>query len=117
MNVQLITALYGQALMLGLIACGLAWMFSADTGREIAKRCEVSILLFIVGNVLWPPAGLGFVEAGIRFSLALAALVAALVWLVNPRNAAQLLRLIGALALGSFLLALALRSIARIVGL
>jgi hypothetical protein len=105
---QLLTSLYGEALILGLIAWGLTWMFSADLGREIARRCGVSILLFILGNMLWPPAGADFFQATIRIILAFAALPAAFVWLVHPRNAAELLRLIGALGLSLFLLAFAL---------
>jgi hypothetical protein len=114
---QTLTTLYGQTLTLGLVLCGFVWMFSADTGREVAKRCGVSILLFGVGNTLWPPAGVGFFEAAIRILLALAALLGAFAWLVHPRRAGQLVLLIGALALGFFLLAFSLRSIARIVGL
>jgi hypothetical protein len=116
-NMQIITTLYGQMLMLALIACGLAWMFSPDAGREIAKRCGVSILLFCLGNMLWPPPGVAFFEAAIRTLLALAAVPAAFIWLIHPRNTAQLLRLIGTLALGLFLLVFALHGIVRIVGL
>ena len=92
-------------------------MFSPDAGREVTKRCGVSILLFAAGKVLWPPSGVDFFQAAIRILLALAAVVASFAWLVHPQNAAHLLRLIGGLALSLFLLAVALGTIARMVGL
>src|SRR5436309_2194648 len=101
---QVLSSFYGSAITLAVIACGLAWIVSADIGREIAKRCGVLILLFSLGNVFWPPAGVDFFEATMRILPAIGALVGALVWLIDPRSAAELLRWFGALGLGLFLL-------------
>lgn len=109
---QLITMLYGQALLLGLITCGITMMIAPNLGREIAKRCGISILLFIVGTVLWPPTGARFLQAAFRILMALAAIITAVVWLVHPHNAAHVLRVTGVLVLGLFLLAVALHGIA-----
>lgn len=108
---QALTVLYAQTLLLGLVVCGLTMMVAPDLGRDIAKRCGVSILLFILGNLLWPPSGSHFLQAAFRMLLALAAIIAAAVWLVHPRSAAHALRVIGILALGVFLLGFALHEI------
>lgn len=115
-EMQVITTLYGQALMLGLIACGLAWILSPNVGQQIAKRCAASVFFFLVGTVALTMAGGNFFQSVIRTLLASAALLAAFVWLVHSANAARLLRLIGALGFGLFLLVFSLHGILHFVG-
>src|SRR5262245_23210191 len=93
---------YGPALLLALTGCALAFIVAPETGREIGKRCALSVLLFCLGATLGAPTGSGALIKAIFNAASFAVLVAAFVWLVHPGSAGRLLQLTGAIAVAIF---------------
>jgi hypothetical protein len=95
------TFLYGHILLLALIMGGLAYMVAPHAGREIIKRAGVSVLLFFGGAYLLHCGGASLlgrspvvINAGVLFC-------AALLWIVYPTGASELVRRVVALTLAT----------------
>jgi len=76
---QFLESFFGVLVLIGIIACGLAWMFSAHHGMCIAKRIGLSVLMFVIGTILVPTPGtnllIGAVQIVFSFALALVAII------------------------------------------
>jgi hypothetical protein len=87
--VQLIEAFFGVFWLIGIVACGLAWMFSAHHGVRIAARIGTSVVLFTIGMMLVPRPGTSLLIGAVQIVVGLVLLIGAIFALVNGRRAAR----------------------------
>jgi hypothetical protein len=87
---------FGFCFLIGIIGCGLAWMFSGHHGMVIAKRIGVSALMFVIGTMLVPTPGTSLSGGAVQILLAFALTLVALIGLVNSHATGSLLRVVAA---------------------
>lgn len=83
--------------LIGIIACGLAWMFSVHHGMGIAKRIGLSVLMFVIGSMLVPTPGTNLMIGAVQILLALALMLVAIIGLVSSHATLSLLRIVAVL--------------------
>lgn len=102
---QFLESFFGVLFLIGIIACGLAWMFSAHDGMGISKRIGVSLLMFVIGTMLVPTPGTNLLVGAVQILLAFGLMLVAIIGLVSSHATGSLLRIL--VALGGAALALA----------
>ena len=104
-----LTDFFGKVYLVGIVFCGLVWLFSPHTGQEIAKRAGLSFLLFAAASFVLPTAGDGVLFRSVCLLLSFTLFLAALFYLIDPERARGLLGAIAILALASVTVCLVLR--------
>ncbi len=94
---QFLESIFGVVFLIGIIICGLAWMFSAQHGVGIAKRIGLSVLMFIVGTMVVPPPGTNLLIGALQILLAFALMLVAIIGLVSSHATRSLLRIVAAI--------------------
>ena len=81
---QLLHSFFGLIFTIGVIICGLTWMFSADRGLDILKRLGLSFLIFSAATMFLPSPGTSLTVGGLRIVLAFTLFLAAVLSLITP---------------------------------
>jgi hypothetical protein len=102
---QFLESFLGVFFLIGIIACGLAWMFSAHHGIGIAKRVGLSVLMFVIGTMLTPAPGTNLLVGAVQLLLAFALMLVAVIGLVSSHAIANLLRIVVVLGGAALVLA------------
>src|SRR5438045_582079 len=82
-------------------------MFSPAPGKQLIVRGICSVVLFTAASMVPPTASTMGFSGAIRLLIGLALLIAALLWLLNPEQAAAIGSLL-AVGLGGFVLGIGL---------
>lgn len=105
---SLLNSLYGQILLIVIIVCGLAWLVSPQTGREVLRRAAFSFLLFTLASILRPHAGTGVIAGTVKLIMSFILWNVAVFRLIAPSVASDLLDVLGGAAIVCLLLLMAL---------
>jgi hypothetical protein len=81
---QILHSFFGSIFIMGIVFCGLTWMFSADRGLDILKRLGLALVLFYAATMFLPSAGTNLIEGGLRIVVAFTLFLAAVLSLVTP---------------------------------
>jgi hypothetical protein len=88
---------FGVFFLIGIIACGLAWMFSAHHGMGIAKRIGLSALMFVIGTMLVPTPGTNLLIGAVQIILAFGLILVSIIGPVSSQATASLFRIVALL--------------------
>jgi hypothetical protein len=80
---QFLESLFGILLLIGVVVCGLTWMFSPYNGMEVAKRVGIATLLLGIGAMVVPRPGTNLIVGTLQILFAFALMVAAIIALVS----------------------------------
>ncbi|HWZ30733.1 MAG TPA: hypothetical protein VNX18_05345 [Bryobacteraceae bacterium] len=93
---QVLESFFGVLFLIGIVACGLVWMFSAHHGMGIAKGIGLSVLMFIAGRVLVPMPGTNLFVGVVEILLAFTLMLVAIIGPVGSHATTSLVRIVAA---------------------
>jgi hypothetical protein len=93
---QFLESFFGVFFLIAIIACGLAWMFSAHHGMGIAKRIGLSVLMFVIATMLVPAPRTNPFVGAVEILLVFALMLVAIIGLVSSHATISLVRIVAA---------------------